>query len=270
MGGGGSRGIAHIGVLQVLVREGVPIDRIVGTSMGAIVGALFGLGLSLSDMIDHLAHWQANPLLSFNLFSARARQRAIEDHLAVYLEGRTFAELTIPMVVMAVDIVSGREVALDKGPLLPAVMASSALPVVFPPVEIDDMRLVDGGIVDSLCTPIARSYGVDRVIAVDIYPQLEADDRTPPLTSLMGFDLPLGGIEPNMVSALWRSYRIMAWHLHASRLAAHPPDVLLRPAVSEVASLDFKDIEGPLEAGIAEAEAHLPQIKALIGDDYFG
>lgn len=271
LGGGGSRGIAHVGVLEVLVREQIPLDLIVGTSMGAIVGALFALGLSPGQLIGEMLNWRGNNIFTVNLFSARARQRMIEAQLSRYMGGKTFADLRVPLVVMSVDMLTGREVALDKGPLLPAVLASSAVPGVFPPIELDGMQLVDGGVIDSLCTGVAFDRGVERMIAVDIYPQLEQDGWSDPLSAIMGVDLPFNfwgsTASPNMVSTIWRSVRIMTWHLHAKRLSLHPPDVLLRPDVSSYGSLDFKDIDGPLIAGRTEAENYLPLIRNLLDND---
>jgi NTE family protein len=269
LGGGGSRGMAHIGVLEVLIREQIPIDLIVGTSMGAIVGTLFALGYSPADMIEQLAKWQRNNIFGVNVFSARARQRTIREQLGAAFKDRTFSDTQIPLVIMAVDMLAGREIALTSGTLLSAVLASSAVPAVFPPVEINGMKLVDGGVIDSLSTHAAFRHGADKVIAVDIYPPLEPDNWSDPLSAIMGFDIPLLSKNalsksPSMVSAIWRSVRIMTCHLHAERLMAHPPDVLLRPDIASIGSLDFKDLNAPLEAGKIEAERHLPAIKMLV------
>jgi NTE family protein len=271
LGGGGSRGIAHIGVLQVLTREQIPIDLIIGTSMGAIVGALFALGIPPADLERYFSKWQGNTLFSMNLFSARARQRVVQEQIETVMKGKTFADLAIPTVVMAVDMNTGREVALKEGLVTPALLASSAVPAVFPTVEIDGMQLADGGVIDSLATHVAFYEGAEKVIAVDIYPQLEQNGWSDPLGAIMGVDLPFNLLasnpiskSPSMVSSLWRSIRIMTWNLHATRISAHPPDVLLRPDVGRYGSLDFKDVKSPLAAGIAEAERCLPQIKALL------
>jgi NTE family protein len=266
LGGGGSRGIAHIGVVEVLQRENVPIELIVGTSMGAIVGALYALEIPPQEMTRSISNWQGSNIFAMNLFSARARQRQIARELALFLGEKTFDDLSISLAVMAVDMDTGREVVLDSGPLLPAILASSAVPAVFPPVEIDGMKLADGGVIDSLNTEVAFARGANRVIAVDIYPQLEPDRWNDPLGAIMGLELPLlsGGTEPGMVSSLWRSVRIAMWYIHAKRISLHPPDVLLRPDVGRYGSLDFNDITGPLRAGRDEAEKHLPQIRALV------
>ena len=269
LGGGGSRGLAHIGVLEVLARENIPIDLIVGTSMGAIIGTLFALGLPPAQIREYMTQWRGSNVFTMNLFSARARQRMVKDQLKRVMHDKTFADLHIPVVVMAVDMLSGREVALDSGALVPAVLASSAVPGVFPPVEIEGMHLADGGVVDSLCTETAFTHGAEKVIAVDIHPRLEQNGWSDPLAAIMGIELPFNVLSsdpksPSMVSALYRSIRIMTWNLHDKRLALYPPDVLLRPDVGAYGSLDFKDLDGPLMAGRTEAENYLLLMKALL------
>ncbi len=272
LGGGGSRGLAHIGVLEVLAREHIPIDLIVGTSMGGIIGALFAFGVSPHQLAKRLASLRGTTLFSMNLFSARARQRNIEIQLNEVLQNKTFADLKIPLTVMTVDMVNGREVPITEGLLIPALLATSAVPAVFPPVEIDGMQLLDGGVIDSLATHIAFEHGAERVIAVDVYPPLEVE--TPwidPMSAIMGFQLPFGlvgsaGLQtrtPSMLASIWRATRVMAWHLHEERLNHHAPHVLLRPAVNDYGSLDFRDVQGPMTAGIEETERHLGEIRAL-------
>jgi NTE family protein len=276
LGGGGSRGIAHIGVLEVLEREGIPIDLIVGTSMGAIVGTLFAAHIPLPTIVERMDALSGTNLFSMNLFSARARQRSVEQQLEPALADMTFADLHIKTVAMAVDIVHGTEIILESGPLIPAILASSAVPAVFPAVEINGQQLADGGVIDSLATHIPATYDTYKVIAVDVYPPLEKDNPwVDPMSAIMGFQIPfqiplLGNTTwsrmPSMMSSMWRAFRVMAWHVHEDRLAASPPDVLIRPAVSDYGSLDFKDVNGPLIAGREAAEAHLEEIHALLGD----
>ena len=177
LGGGGSRGLAHVGVLQVLVREGVPIDFIVGTSMGGIVGVLFALGLA-PDKLAQLMEQALKSNSALDLvrrLSARSRQRMLRNLLAPALENKTFADLKIPTTLMAVDMRHGVEVALDEGPLLPAALATSAVPAIFPPVEIEGRQLSDGGVIDSLATHVAFERGADKVIAVDIEPPRDSE-----------------------------------------------------------------------------------------------
>lgn len=271
LGGGGSRGIAHIGVLNVLEQASVPIDLIVGTSMGAIVGAMYSAGHDTQTMAEDIARLSGLNLLNINLFSQRARQQRIRDELNRGLRGMTFADLKIPLAVTAVDMKSGREIVLSEGNLVRALLASSAVPGVFPPVHIDDMELADGGVIDSVATHVAFSFNPQIVIAVDVYPPLdETNPWVDPLSAIMGMNIPLvsstlpWASSPNPVTSLWRSVRVMTWHLHQERLKANPPHVLLRPPVGETGSLDFSDTQAPYFAGVQEAQQHLGEILALV------
>ncbi len=269
LGGGGARGIAHIGVLRVLVREKVPIDLVVGTSMGGIVATLFALGVPPDELAEQPASVRGNSLLTVARLSARRRQKMLQEQLARVLAGKTFADLSIPVTLMAVDMLEGKEVALSEGPLLPAVLATSAMPAVFPPVELDGMQLADGGVIDSLATHQAFALGADKVIAVDVYPPLDkAKPWVDPFSAITGWQLPFTNGEkraPGMLTATWRAARVVLSYVHEQRLAAHPPDVLLRPDVWDYGSLDFRDIEGPLRAGQIEAERHIEALRSLVG-----
>lgn len=273
LGGGGSRGVAHIGVLQVIEREGIPIDLIVGTSMGGIVGALYALGYKPANIAKEMVNQlEGSNLLNLNILSARGRQKRVQEQLQEAVGFKTFADTRIPLVLMAVDMLHGREIALDSGVLMPALLATSAVPGVFPPVDLDGMQLADGGVIDSLATHIAYQHGMDKIIAVDVYPELEKDDPwVDPISAIVGVALPFKPFSlpnewekiPSTMAAIWRSVRVMTWHLHRERLQAHPAHVLLRPIVDSYGSLDFKDVRGPLKAGADSAEAHLQDLCQL-------
>jgi NTE family protein len=276
LGGGGSRGLAHIGVLEVLMREQIPIDLIVATSMGGIVGVLCALGYSPAEIAEGMKAMQNNSF-GMKVLGMRARQRKVREQLSQALKGKTFADLKIPVTLMAVDMIHGEEVALSKGALLPAVLASSAVPGAFPPVKLKGMELADGGVIDSLATHVAYEQGAERIIAVDVYPPLEKDDPwTDPISAVMGFQLPTNIFStsgngankiPTMAASMWRSFRVMTWYLHQQRLAAHPPHLLLRPEVGNYGSMDFKILDGPIQAGVVEAERHLADFKAMVGQE---
>jgi NTE family protein len=271
LGGGGSRGLAHIGVLKVLVRERIPIDFIVGTSMGGIVGVLFALGYHPSEIGQGISKLQQASFFNLKMLTIRARQRHVKEFLTEALGDKTFDDLDIPVTLMAVDMRHGREICLRSGKLVPALLASSAVPGAFPPVQLHGMELNDGGVIDSLATHVAYEQGAQKVIAVDVYPELERENPwTDPVSAIMGMGLSFlnpgggGNAIPNIASSMWRANRVMTWHLHQKRLEAHPPDVLLRPDVDSYASLDFRDIDTPIQAGVEEAERYLPQLRLLV------
>jgi NTE family protein len=153
-------------------------------------------------------------------------------------------------------------------------LASSAVPGAFPPVKHNGMELADGGVIDSLATHVAFEQGADKVIAVDVYPALDKDNPwVDPISGIMGVQLPTNIFStsgnsankvPTLAASIWRSVRVMTWYLHQERLAAHPPDVLLRPDVDSYSSLDFRDIDNPIQAGVVEAEGYLDKLRALL------
>lgn len=271
LGGGGSRGLAHVGVLQVLQQIELQPDLIVATSMGGVVGVLYGLGFGPEEISHGFRLVQNGLTFNVRLLSARARQRRVRDNLAALLGNLTFADLHLPVTLMTVDMEAGVEVPLSEGRLLPAVLASSAVPGAFPPVWHRGRHLADGGVIDSLCTPMAYTLGADKVIAVDVHPTLAREAPWDnPLRVITGLRLPfdhlLGAPEstrPTLPAALWRANRVMTWYVHEQRLQAHPAHVLLRPQISHFGSLDFKDVHGPVAAGVAVAEENLTRLQAI-------
>ena len=276
LGGGGSRGLAHIGVLKVLEREGIPIDMIIGTSMGGIIGALYAMGYNPAEIGQGINRLQQNSLISVTKLTIRARQRWVRDFLVEIFGDKTFADLHLPVTLMAVDMVHGQEICMREGALVPALLASSAVPGAFPPVDYMGSELNDGGVIDSLATWPAFEQGAERVIAVDVYPALEKENPwTDPVTAIMGLASPgaLFGNSgdsskiPTLWASMWRATRVMTWYVHQKRLEDHPPDILLRPDVDGHASLDFRDIDTPIQAGVEEAERHIDALRALLDED---
>lgn len=167
LGGGGARGIAHIGVLQVLEREQIPVDCIAGTSAGSLVGALYAAGVRADQLLQlaldirwrHVVHpvWPRRGFLSF------AR---LESYLVRTLGDLTFADLQIPYAAVAADLTTGEAVVLREGRVAPAVRASCSVPGLFVPVFLDHRWLTDGGVANNLPISVARELGADVVIAV--------------------------------------------------------------------------------------------------------
>jgi NTE family protein len=229
LSGGGARGLAHIGVLKVLEREGIPIDCLAGTSMGGIIAAAYATGMA-ADEIEAEALKLARPRNLLRLIDVNIPRyglmsgHGVRQYLIGLLgESLDFADLNIPLGLVAVDLVSGQEIVLREGLVLDAVQASGAVPVVFEPVEIGDWRLVDGGFLNNLPVDVARDLGAEVVIAVDVrldfYDQELADDpHTPPSVRI--------------AHNAWRAETLAGLALDSYRLAETRPDVLINPNVT--------------------------------------
>jgi NTE family protein len=171
LSGGAARGIAHVGVLQALVENQIPIDLIAGTSAGALVGGAMASGLSLSELeaIGRSLRWRDVGRLTMSRSGVQSNER-LENYLRGRLPVTRFEELPIPFAAVATELTTGRAVILrDKGDLPFAIRASCAIPGWYLPVVDEEGRqLVDGGLVANVPVSIARSMGADVVIAVDV------------------------------------------------------------------------------------------------------
>src|SRR5512143_3169010 len=174
LGGGYSRGLAHIGVLEVLEREGIPIDLIAGTSAGALVGALYACERDAS-LIKHQAaqmDWVGlTSLIDLTIHrSGFLGGRKVTNLLKQLIGDAYFEDLEIPFCCVATDIITGDQVELCSGSVLDAVRASISIPVVFTVVKNQGKYLVGGGLVNPVPVSVAKAMGADFVIAVDVTP----------------------------------------------------------------------------------------------------
>lgn len=175
LGGGAARGLAHIGVLKVLEEHGIHPDFIAGTSMGALVGALYAGGYTAGD-IERLARsldWRKMLLLTDIQPPSGGfiMGNRVMDLLKSILGDLSFSQLKIPYACVAVDIISGEEIVLREGSLLDSVHASFAIPGIFKPVLIKERFLVDGGLRNVVPVSVCREMGADYIIAVNVIPE---------------------------------------------------------------------------------------------------
>lgn len=220
LSGGGAKGIAHIGVIEVLEKAGIPVDVVVGTSMGSIVGGLYAIGYDgasldslvrgqnwaylLSDRLvrDKLSFSEKEVaekyVLSFPFGKDRDKRmpagfvsgqniyNLFSDLTAGYHDSLDFASLPVPFACVAADMVTGREVVLKEGLLAQAMRSSMAIPGVFTPVRTDGMVLVDGGIVNNFPVDVARAMGAEVIIGVDVQADLKEAEKLNTLPGVMG------------------------------------------------------------------------------------
>jgi NTE family protein len=175
LSGGAARGIAHVGVLQVLEEAGIPVACIAGTSAGSLAGAVYAAGIRGQGLLDlALAiHWGdvGRPVWSPAGFFSFA---PLESYLARLLDDCTFDQLEMPYAAVAADLLTGQAVVLTEGPVAPAVRASCSVPLFVTPVTIGGRQLVDGAIANNLPISAVRDLGADVVVAINLHPPLPA------------------------------------------------------------------------------------------------
>jgi NTE family protein len=168
LSGGGARGFAHVGVLSVVEELRLPVDLVVGVSMGSIVGAGYAAGLSAGAMAD-----LARAMRLTSIFRPRpgrlnlVNPAGIRAVIAAIFGERRFEDLDREMVVVSSSVTTGRHFVIRDGPIVDAIVASCSIPLVFPPVARDGHHLLDGGLIDGLPIAVARELGARQIVAVD-------------------------------------------------------------------------------------------------------
>ncbi len=267
LGGGGARGIAHIGILKVLERENVPIDFLAGTSIGGIVAAPFAAGFSAQQIEkEALQLGSINNLVK--LVDWLPTRKGIVQGQAVYryLEGilgenLCFEDLKRELALVAVDLHSGKQIVLRSGPVSEAVRATMAMPGVISPMKKGDAKLVDGGILNNVPADVAREMGADVVIAVDV---AAARLITDPDSGLNAEDVIRSALVPDFALDMWRAQAVMMQEIVRLRLGADPPDLLIKPAIPpDVNTFSIGRMAELILIGEKAAEAVLSEILAL-------
>jgi NTE family protein len=247
LGGGFARGFAHLGVLQVLEQHQIPISHIAGTSVGSILGAAYASGAPLARIMEtcrtlrfrDIARWRVSRL-------GLASNQRLGDLIERVFESRQFADLRIPLAVVATDLASGEPVVFTQGNLVDAIRASCAFPGLFEPVEIGTRCLADGGLVAPVPTRAARDLGATSVIGISVGTQ---DGHRGAPTNIFQ-------VVSRAVSAA-QKHQLEVWERHA--------DLVLRPDVQTIAWDDFDRADEAIQAGAATARRALPRIEKLLG-----
>jgi NTE family protein len=175
LGGGAARGISHIGVLKVLDEYKISPDLIAGTSMGAVIGALYASGIKAIDIEQIVLHigWK-RLMLPTNIrlpLGGFTRGNRIISLLKAILGDLTFSRLKCDFVCVTTDIITGEQVVLRDGSLIDAVRASMSIPGIFAPVMIDERYLVDGGLVNQVPVSVCRVMGAKYIVGVNVLPE---------------------------------------------------------------------------------------------------
>jgi len=245
LGGGFARGIAHIGVLRVLEAEGIPIDFIAGTSVGALIGATYASGTPLDEMERQgiETHFRDFGRWTLSRMGMASNER-LEHYLHKFTPAQFFSQLKIPLSIVATDIITGESVHFTDGELSPAIRASCAYPGLFMPVHHQGKILVDGFLTETVPAEAAREMGADIVVGVHLEPGLL---ESPPR---------------NTIEIISRSFSII--QTAAAQLWHTDVDILIEPEVHHILWDEFAKTPQLVAAGEEAARAAVPKIRALL------
>lgn len=261
LGSGTALGWSHVGVLEVLQRERIPIDVIAGTSMGACIGGLAAMGMTAADLTElarNVDRDRVRALFDYNLPFPRdglIRGNQIEGLLRDLFGDTEFKDLLIPLRVVSTDLITGRRVVLKEGLVYKALRASSSIPGVLRLAEIDGRTLVDGAVSESVPAQTLRDEGVQRVVAVNC---AQCPDMSERWAGRSARDF-------NILETLMRSTEIAMYQRNRSRDVRG--DVNLNPTGTGVTWNELWRGPELIECGARAAEAALPEIRRLVAED---
>ena len=269
LGGGGARALAHIGVIKVLQEHNIPIHCISGTSMGGIIAAALASGISIDDLEkEAIRKTHLSELIKLIDLSPPRRGLLEGNRVRAYLkefigDQYYFEDLSSPLSLNAVDLLTGQEINFTDGELLPAIFATICMPGLFTPLEYRGYRLIDGGVLNNLPVNHARSLGADFVIAID--PQIDPTSNVPWQDSPDKPSWPIP-IPPFVWDFYWAEF-IMVSRMTNLLLDRFPPNILIRPAIPPDITMFFGFTRASeiIETGIRAGEQALPKILEMIG-----
>jgi NTE family protein len=271
LGGGGAKGNSHIGVIRRLQKEGFKIKAVGGTSFGGVVAVFYALGYSPDEIEDMFAALDQRRLYGHGEGEGPSLLglAGVTKWLRKVIGERTFADLKIPCILTAADLRCGCEVLLSEGSLVDAILATVAVPGIFPAKRMGNMELVDGGALDPVPVAPARSLAPHLpVIAVAL--------STPMGTPAQTWNLPMPEYVPQMLldrisrlpytqilDVFLRSIDMVTRAVTEYRLEVDKPEVILRPRVEDIDILDRVDVHQVARLGEEIVEASLPELKKL-------
>jgi NTE family protein len=258
LGAGGARGYTHCGVLEVLDRAGLSADYLSGTSIGGAAAAMYADGSSADEIADALdAVGSATFRIALSRQGALLSSRRIRDHVRRKFGERRFEELDVPLAVTAVDLPTGKEIVFDRGLLWPAVMASMAIPGIYPAQRIGPYTAVDGGIMNPVPTSVVAEMGADVVVAVRLGTHTTERERTEAVAPRPG--------GTSLFQSILRSMELMQSKIDLETASAGT--ILIAPEFGDAGVVGLRRFaEGRryAELGAAAAEAALPRLAAAL------
>lgn len=245
LGSGGARGFAHLGVIKVLSDAGIPIHLIAGSSMGALVACFYGAGIDLDRLYKFSTAFKRKYFLDFTVPKMGFIQgKKVKELIRFFTHGKNIEELSIPIAVVATDLITGEKVVFTEGPAAEAVRASISIPGIFVPEKYQGRLLVDGGVTDRVPISVAKEMGADIVIAVDVSRVKQNAEIT------------------SIYDVIMQSIDIMQTEIINNQEST--ANIMIRPPVEEFSSRAFTNIEEIIKLGEEETKKLLTQIKAII------
>lgn len=268
LGGGGAKGLAHIGVLAILEQAGIPVEIVAGTSAGAIVGALFSAGCSPHDIAAvmrqaKLSDWLPRDRSGRGLFGMEGIHRIIDRGLG---GERRIESLPRRFAAVAVELDSGQETAFTHGSLADAACASASFPVFLSPAQVEGKRYLDGGLVNPVPFDVAWALGADRVLAVDLRadePVFVANPARRRRGELL-YRLVFTFEQQRMLQTGMRAIGIMTARARACKAAGKPADLTIYPNVERIGLIDFDLLDASIAAGEAAMREALPRLEKML------
>lgn len=249
LGGGASRGFAHLGVLKVLEENHIPIDIVTGCSMGAIIGGLYATGSDLDILSKYSIAFDMKKYIDFSIKTGGFIEgKKVEGLLKLLTKSMRIEQAKIPFACVAVDVCTGKLVTFTRGPMYRAIRASISMPGIFAPYKLDGGLYIDGGVLDRLPMQAARDLGADIVIAVDV---AERDQVKPP--------------PKNLIETLRWTLAITDWNLTKNRL--DQADLVIVPDVFEIDPMTNKECALCIQRGREAAEQVMGEIRRLAGQE---
>lgn len=249
LGSGGACGIAHIGFLRALEEYHIEPHIITGTSMGAIVGAAYAAGITLDELEQRVMKLRMMDIIDIDPLLLKAlgvlRGRKIEKYLTELLPVKTFEELSVKFSTLAVNLMSGEPKIFDRGDLIAPLRATSAIPFVFHPVEIEGELYVDGGVLERVPCNLARENGAEVVLGVDV------------ISGVRGIGQP-----KNCIDAFLRAYSIIDDAF--TRAKPQTSDIFLRVSTGDIDQFKAKDLDTAIVRGYDCAIENIDDILHLI------
>jgi len=257
LGGGAGLGWAHIGIVRALKEEGIEADVIAGTSIGSIVGACIA-GDMLDELEDIAREVTLREMLSMSEFGFQKGSLIgagkIEARLREHFGTDAIEQLKKPFAAVATNIYTGEPYTFQEGDVVTALLASSAIPGVLPPVRTNSLWLVDGGLVDPVPVRAVRDLGADYIIAVDLQGDYTARAKR------LGFDPLAEKVSMPVIKSARAAWSIALQNLGAARMDADKPDIIITPEIGHIDMADFTKADELIGLGYMAAEKALPII----------